>query len=171
MNLVFNYIPYFCSKLYFMNHTLITHNILRWAVLLFGVWTVLNALSGIFNKRNYKGSDNKINLFFMISCDIQLLLGLILYFNGMWFDKIKSNMGEVMKNSTDRFFAMEHALLMIIAWLLVHIGRSMVKRSNIDAQKHKRSLIYFGIALIIILLMIPWPFKQPGIARQLFPQF
>ena len=76
-----------------------------------------------------------------------------------------------MKTGALRFFAVEHALMMIIAWLLVHIGHSMVKRSDIDAQKHKRSLIYFGIAIVIILSMIPWPFKQAGIARQLFPQF
>lgn len=154
-----------------MNYFLPIHNILRWAVLLFGLWAVLKALTGVFSKRNYTSSDNKVGLFFMISCDIQLLIGLILYFNGMWFDKIKAGMGAVMKNPFERYFAVEHALMMIIAWLLVHIGRSMVKRSDTDAQKHKRSLIYFGLAIVIILLMIPWPFKQPGIARQLFPQF
>ena len=154
-----------------MNYFLPIHNILRWAVLLFGLWAVLKALSGVFSKRNYNGSDNKVGLFFMISCDIQLLFGLILYFNGEWFGQLKSATKEVMKNNVLRYFAVEHALMMIIAWLLVHIGRSMVKRGDNDAQKHKRSLIYFGIAIIIILLMIPWPFKQPGIARQWFPQF
>jgi hypothetical protein len=154
-----------------MNYTVIVHNILRWAVLLFGLWVLINALTGVFSKRNYTSSDNKANLFFMISCDIQLLIGLVLYFNGMWFDSLKSNTVEVMKNAGMRFFSMEHSLMMIIAWLLVHIGRSMVKRSNIDAQKHKRSLIYFGIAIVIILAMIPWPFRQAGIARQWFPQF
>jgi phosphoglycerol transferase MdoB-like AlkP superfamily enzyme len=144
---------------------------LRWAVLLFGVWAVFASLGAVISKREYKNSDNKISLFFMISCDIQLLLGLILYFTGMWFEKVKSGMGAVMKDSTERFFAVEHALMMIIAWLLVHVGRSMVKRGSTDAQKHKRTLIYFGIALLLILAMIPWPFRQPGIARQLFPQF
>jgi hypothetical protein len=154
-----------------MNHTLITHNILRWAVLLFGLWAIFNALSSIIKKRNYTNADNKVNLFFMISCDIQLLLGLILYFNGIWFQKIKEGMGEVMKNPIDRYFAVEHALMMIIAWLLVHVGRTMVKRGTNDAQKHKRSLIYFGLAIVIILAMIPWPYKQIGIGRSLFPQF
>jgi hypothetical protein len=163
--------PYFCIKIIYMNYTLVIHSILRWAVLLFGVWAVFAALGAVISKREYKGSDNKVSLFFMISCDIQLLLGLILYFTGMWFEKVKSGMGAVMKDPLERFFAVEHALMMIIAWLLVHVGRSMVKRGGTDAQKHKRTLIYFGIALIIILLMIPWPFKQPGIARQLFPQF
>lgn len=154
-----------------MNHTLIVHGILRWAVLLLGVWAVLAALGAVVSKRPYKSSDNKVSLFFMISCDIQLLLGLILYFNGMWFTMLKTNAKEVMKDAATRFFSVEHALMMIIAWLLVHVGRSMVKRSDTDAQKHKRTLIYFGIALLIILAMIPWPFRQPGIGRQLFPQF
>ena len=86
-------------------------------------------------------------------------------------EKVKSGMREVMKDPAERFFAVEHALMMVVAWLLVHIGRSMVKRADTDAQKHKRTLIYFGIALIIIIAMIPWPFRQPGIARLLFPQF
>ena len=154
-----------------MNYTLVIHNILRWAVLLFGVWAVFAALGALISKRAYKSSDNKVGLFFMISCDIQLLLGLILYFTGMWFEKVKSGMGTVMKDPLERFFAIEHALMMIVAWLLVHVGRSMVKRGGSDAQKHKRTLIYFGIALVLILAMIPWPFRQLGIARQLFPQF
>ena len=153
-----------------MNYILPIHNILRWAVLLFGLWTLLNALTGVISKRNYTANDNRANLFFMISCDIQLLIGLILYFNNSWFSQLKSNTAVVMKTGALRFFAMEHALMMIIAWLLVHVGRSMVKRSDIDSQKHKRSLIYFGIALVIILAMIPWPFRAE-VGRQWFPQF
>ncbi len=154
-----------------MNYTLIIHNILRWAVLLFGIWAILNAVTGILKKRVYTSSDNKINLFFMISCDIQLLLGLILYFNGIWFSNLKNNASVVMKDTVLRYFSVEHALMMIIAWVLVHAGRTMVKKGTTDAQKHKRSLIFFGIAILIILAMIPWPYKQMGIARNLFPQF
>jgi hypothetical protein len=154
-----------------MNYVLPIHNILRWAVLLFGVYTVIKALGGITAKKSYTGSDNKASLFFMIFCDVQLLIGLGLYFGGAWFEMVKSSMGEVMKNSANRFFAVEHALMMIIAWILVHMGRSMVKRADTDAQKHKRSLIYFGIALLLILAMIPWPFRTAGIGRAWFPQF
>jgi hypothetical protein len=154
-----------------MSYILPLHNILRWAVLLFAVWTLFSALSGVIGKRNYTSGDNKGSLFFMISCDIQLLVGLILYFNGAWFESLKANTKAVMSNAGPRFFAMEHVLMMIIAWLLVHIGRSMVKRTAIDAQKHKRSLIYFGIAIIIILAMVPWPFRDVAIARPWFRQF
>lgn len=151
-----------------MNYSLVIHNLLRWAVLFFGVWAVVAALFAVISKREYKNSDNKAGLFFMISCDLQLLMGLILYFTGMWFDRVKEGMAEVMKNPGERFFAVEHALMMIIAWMLVHVGRTMVKKADTDVQKHKRTLIYFGIALLIILAMIPWPFRTPEIARPLF---
>ena len=154
-----------------MNYITIIHSILRWGVLLFGLWAVFNALNGVFTKKNYGSGDNRTSLLFMIFCDIQLLAGLLLYFNGAWFNMLKSNAKEVMHDATSRFFAVEHALMMIIAWLLVHIGRSIVKRADTDAKKHKLSLIWFGIALIIILLMIPWPFRPDGIARFYFPKF
>lgn len=161
----------FLLQIFFMNYTLVIHSILRWAVVLFGLWALINALSGVFSKRAYKPGDRRTGLFFMISCDIQLLLGLILYFNGMWFNMLKSNPKEVMKDSVARFFTVEHALMMIIAWILVHVGYSMVKRADTDALKHKRSLLFFGIAILIILAMIPWPFRIPGIGREWFPKF
>lgn len=132
------------------------HNLLRWAVLLFGVWTVVNAITGVSGKRPYTTKDGKINLFFMISCDIQLLIGLVLYFAGPWFGLMKTNAADVMKDSNLRFFAVEHITMMLLAIVLVHIGRSSVKKAVTDATKHKKSLILFGIAIILIFASIPW---------------
>ena len=137
---------------------LILHNILRWAVLIFGLLTVLNAFTGFAKKRVFTESDNKSNLFFMISCDIQLLLGLILYFGNGWFDKLK-NFSQYKSIAMERFFAMEHLSMMLLAWVLVHVGRVMVKKADADAAKHKRMLIFFGLALLLILASIPWPFR------------
>ena len=142
-----------------MQIVLVLHNLLRWAVLLFGLWTLLNAITGVFGKRNYTANDNRSNLFFMISCDIQLLLGLILYFSNSWFDRLK-DLGNNMKDPYNRFFTMEHMSMMIIAWILVHVGRASVKRATTDAAKHKRMLIFFGIAILLILAAIPWPFRE-----------
>lgn len=153
-----------------MQAVLVFHNILRWAVLLFGLWTLINALTGVMSKRAYSANDNRSNLFFMICCDIQLLLGLALYFSNSWFDKLKSGGAAVMKNSYDRFFTIEHASLMILAWILVHVGRTSVKKASTDAAKHKKMLLFFGLALLLILISIPWPFRE-AIARPLFRWF
>lgn len=144
----------------------ILHNLLRWAVLLFGVWTVINAITGKSQQRAFTATDNRSNLFFMISCDIQLLLGLILYVNNGWFDRLK-DLGNNMKDPAARFFTIEHLSMMLIAWVLVHVGRAAVKRADTDAAKHKKSLIFYGIALVLILASIPWPFRE-AIARPLF---
>ncbi len=145
---------------------LVLHNILRWAVLLFGLLTVLNALSGSIKKRVFTESDNKSNLFFMIACDIQLLLGLVLYFTRDWFTRLK-NFSEYKSIPAERFFALEHISMMLLAWVLVHAGRASVKKAGTDAARHKRMLIFFGIAFVLILAAIPWPFRE-AVARPWF---
>jgi len=152
-----------------MQIVLLLHNLLRWAVLLFGIWTLLNALTGVFGKRSYTPSDNKSNLFFMISCDIQLLLGLILYFTNSWFDRLK-DLGNNMKDPYNRFFTMEHLTMMLIAWILVHVGRAQVKRATTSSAKHNRMLLFFGLAILLILASIPWPFRE-AIARPYYRWF
>ena len=79
-------------------------------------------------------------------------------------------MGPVMKNGHDRFFTVEHSLMMILAWILVHVGRTSVKRASTDAAKHRKMLLFFGLALLLILAAIPWPFRTE-IARPLFRWF
>jgi hypothetical protein len=142
------------------------HNLIRWAILLFGLWTLINALTGVLSKRSFTADDNRSNLFFMISCDVQLLLGLVLYFTGPWFGILKNN-PDVMHNTYLRFFSMEHEVMMLLAWILVHVGRSSVKKAGTDAAKHKRMLIFFGLAFIVIIAAIPWPFRT-DIARPWF---
>lgn len=152
-----------------MQFVLVLHNLIRWAVLFFGLWTLLNALTGVFGKRAFSTGDNRSNLFFMISCDIQLLLGLILYFSNGWFEKLK-DLGNNMKDPYSRFFTMEHMSMMIIAWVLVHIGKATVKKAGTDAAKHKKMLLFFGLAIILILASIPWPFREI-IGKPLFRGF
>lgn len=142
-----------------MQTMLVLHNLLRWLVLIFGVWTVISAISGLAGRKEYTVADGKSNFFFMLSVDIQLLIGLVLYFNFGWFERLK-NIGENMKDSMLRFFTMEHALLMLIAWILVHAGRVSVKKAATSRAKHKKTLIFFGIALLLILISIPWPFRE-----------
>lgn len=147
----------------------VIHSLVRWGVLFFGVWAVLNAYSGISKKRAFSKTDKMSSLFFMIFCDIQLLLGIILLFNKGYVDKIKSGMGPLMKVPTDRFFVVEHGLIMILAWVLVHVGYSKTKKTA-NENKHKLMLRFFGIALFLILISIPWPFRIKN-APELFNWF
>ena len=53
---------------------------------------------------------------------------------------------------------MHSALRWVVLALLVV---TLVKRAASDDVKHKRQLRYFGIAVLLIVASIPWPF-QPG---------
>lgn len=153
-----------------MEVVLILHNLTRWAILILGILALINALTGVLGKRAYTAGDNRSSLLFMISCDVQFLLGLLLYFIGPWFGLLKNNTKEVMQSNAMRFFAVEHASMMILAWLLVHIGRIAVKKAPTDASKHKRMLIYFGLAICLILAAMPWPFRE-AVGRPWFRWF
>lgn len=152
-----------------MQIILVLHNLLRWAVLLFGLWAIFSAMYGIANKKNYTAADNKRSFFFMLSCDIQLIIGLILYYTNGWLDKLK-DLGNNMKDANNRFFTMEHGVLMIIAIILIHAGRVSVKKATTPTAKHKRTLLFFGLAMVLILAAIPWPFRE-AIARPLLRWF
>lgn len=152
-----------------MQHVLMTHNILRWALLLFGLLSIFTAIGGYMKKRAYTKADNRWNLIFMIMCDLQLTFGLTLFFQNGWWKMLTTSTKEVMKNGSMRFFALEHFVMMLIAWFIVHIGRVAIKRAADDQTKFKKTYIFYGIAMLIILAMIPWPFRQAG--RALFPQF
>ena len=157
------------AQMSIMQIVLVLHNLLRWAVLLFGLLTFVRAISGVISKRVFTAGDMNSNFWFMLSCDIQLLLGLILYFNGEFFDRVK-NFHITMKDGYWRFFSFEHGVMMIVAWILVHVGRVSVKKASTSSSKHTRALIYFGLAILLILASIPWPFREV-IARPLYRWF
>jgi hypothetical protein len=149
-----------------MQILLVLHDLIRWLILIFAFWTVISAITGLASKRVYTVGDSRSNFFFMLSMDIQLLIGLILYFTNGWFESLK-HISESMKDPMVRFFTIEHSVMMIIAWILVHAGRVSVKKASTSQSKFKKSLLFFGIALLIILIAIPWPFRE-AIARPWF---
>jgi len=76
-------------------------------------------------------------------------------------------MSEVMKNPVYRFWVVEHNIGMLIAIILITIGRGAAKKNISDQAKHKKSFWFFLIALILILASVPWPGRE--VARPLFP--
>ena len=91
----------------------------------------------------------------MILIDIQVTLGLILYFAySDWGIKAFKNPAiNVMKDAAVRKIAVEHLAIMIVAWIIVHIGYSKIKKST---NPHKTTLIFYGLSILLILLGIPW---------------
>ncbi|MBS1739686.1 MAG: hypothetical protein JST88_03990 [Bacteroidetes bacterium] len=143
------------------------HNFMRWVLLLFAFITIFRSRSGIANKRAFTSADKKNALFLLISADIQLVLGLILYYQKGWWSQISSGAIK-MSDSYLRFWGIEHIFGMIVAIVLIHIGYSSAKKDIADEAKFKKLFWFTTIALIIILITIPWPFRGV-VARPLVP--
>lgn len=152
------------------NGLLHLHNLLRWVILILILIAIIKHLSGMTGRKPYTNGDRKLGLFLMISAHIQLLIGLYQWFVGPlgWNNIQNLGMSEVMSNPAYRFWAVEHNLGMIIAIILITIGRSIGKKNLSDETKHKRSFWFYFLALILILVSIPWPFRE-AISRPWFP--
>ena len=137
------------------------HSLLRWVILVLLLVAIFRSYSGMTAGKPFSAADKKVGLFLMISAHTTLLIGLYLYFFGPWgFANIRSlGFGEVMKNKTYRFYAVEHIFGMLVAIVLITIGRGVAKKNIPDLAKHKRTFWYFLVALVIILATIPWPFR------------
>ena len=147
------------------NALLHVHSAGRWVVLLLLLFAIFNSL--IAGRRPFIRTDNRMGLILTIVADIMLLIGIVLWFTGSWGYKTiqASGMAAVMKDATQRFYVVEHLAGMLIAIILIHIGKAQARKQISDAAKHRRTLIFYLLALLIILASIPWPFREIGMNR------
>ncbi|MBP7679313.1 MAG: hypothetical protein KA096_02730 [Bacteroidales bacterium] len=134
------------------------HSIFRWVALILIVMAIIDAVIKLKAKYKPVVKDSKWKLFAMIILHVQFIIGLILYFISpkVIFDAVS------MKNSMQRFFLVEHIALMIIAIVLITVGHVKSKRAVDNIRKQKLVIVYYGIGLLLILLSIPWPFRNFG---------
>ncbi len=134
------------------------HNLVRWLVLLFLVQALLRAIPGWLSDRVWRDGDDAVGRRLTLFTDLQLLLGLALAVVSPPVKVALQDMGAAMKDASLRFWVVEHASLMVLAVLLIHIGRARSRRPGpSDRVRHRRAAIFFGLALLAIFLAMPWP--------------
>lgn len=145
---------------------LTVHSIIRWVVIILAVVTIGRMVWGWRGKRAWTDLDDRLGLFFTIAIDIQILVGLIVYF---FFSPTLSvigttgmSLGEVMGNSAIRFAAIEHPLLMLAGMGVAHVGRTRSKKAAEPVDKFKQAALFFIAAVILIIIAVPWPFLHTG---------
>jgi hypothetical protein len=152
------------------NGLLHLHNFLRWVILILLLLSIFKAYSGWKGKKAFSPGDKKIWLFTMISAHTTLLLGL---YQVLWgrYGVLSYTVPEgvsVMKDKFLRFFWVEHPIGMILAIILITLGYGMSKKPVADEVKYQKAYRYFVLALIVLFVTIPWPFREI-IGRPIFP--
>jgi len=139
------------------------HSLLRWVVLATGAIAVVRAVGGMRGRRAWTTADMRAGLWFAVALDIQFLAGLLLYVALSPITRAAfRDFGAAMGSTVLRFWAVEHVFGMLIGLALVHVGRARARKTADPVQRHKVSALFYGLALIAIVLTIPWPGMPAG---------
>jgi len=151
------------------------HSWLRWVALAAGVLATiaaardtssLSASSG----RPSAGLLDRLGMILVSTLDLQLLLGLALYFIvSPNMAEIRANFGAAMKDPAARFWAVEHITTMLGAVIAAHVGRVLARKTADANSRRMKLFICYGIATILMFLAVPWPGMRAG--RPLFRGF
>ncbi|PQJ10562.1 hypothetical protein CJD36_011345 [Flavipsychrobacter stenotrophus] len=145
------------------------HSLLRYFVIILTLVVAVQSVMGMQKKGAFKAGNKKTALFMMIACDLQLLVGLAVFYLGNHLQAIQQ--GGFMSDHSSRFYNMEHPLSMVIGIVLVHLAYSTAKKAMVDSTKFKRMFWFSFIALVLFVKQTPWPSSKdvgrpwlPGVA-------
>ena len=134
------------------------HSSLRYIVLLTLLYAIVKGWQA--GKDKVDGKERRPYLIAMIFAHIQLLLGLGLYFmgeNGLTALNSLFDTGASLLSSLG-FFGIIHFVLMVTAITVITKAHSLAKKN----ATHRRVVRLMLLALLIILVAIPWPFYGYG---------
>lgn len=138
---------------------LTAHSWVRWALLLFLLFSIFRSVVGYFRNSLFSKIDNAFRHWTATLGHIQLMIGMILYFKSPLVKHYWNNKsgGAVPQDFT--FFSLIHIALMFAAVTVLTVGSAMSKRQDSDRKKFRTMLAWFIFALLIIFIAIPWPFS------------
>lgn len=143
-----------------MQQTLLfLHSIFRWLVLLSLLLAVYKAFQGYHSGLVFTSKTNRIRHLTATITHIQLIIGLVLYFQSPAVKQFLAAAGRPERITEPLFFGLIHISMMITAVFIVTTGSALSKRQPTDKEKFKIMFIWFFIALLIILIAVPWPFS------------
>jgi hypothetical protein len=126
-----------------MMYVLCGHSVWRWLVLLALSAAIFRAAWGRWRGARFTAFDNALRHWTATIAHLQLLLGMTLFVKNPVWDR----------------FRIIHMTGMITAVTVMTIGSALAKRRAAEAEKWGTMFRWFLAALLVIVLLIPWPFS------------
>ncbi|MGE5244374.1 MAG: hypothetical protein ACM3SQ_09120 [Betaproteobacteria bacterium] len=134
---------------------LTVHSWVRWGALLLGIVATGAAVTD--RPGAPAGRADRWGLFLMITLDVQMLLGLLLYLVLSPFTRLAfADFGAAMRDPALRYWAVEHISTMILAVIVVHVTRVAARAAATPSGRRTRQILGFGVATILMLVGTPW---------------
>jgi hypothetical protein len=149
---------------------LVLHSWIRWLVLLSLIYALYRSYRGWLYGKKFLAFDNTIRQTTSAIAQLQMVLGVWLYLISPVIHYFLHFYKDAVHQRQIRFFGMEHSAMMVVAVTLIIFGAATARRKIEDRLKFKTMAIWFSIALLVLLINIPWPFS-PFAGRPLFRTF
>lgn len=133
--------------------SLMFHNLLPYLLIPILIWAVIKYFLAAFLGKDISIKECKLLSISMILAHLQLIFG-ILVFSKFAF----SNPGwaDIMKNTESRETFIEHPFMMLVAIVLISVGKVKAKKTEDNTKCAKITFTYFFIALALILFATPF---------------
>ncbi|MEO8066753.1 MAG: hypothetical protein ABI599_03560 [Flavobacteriales bacterium] len=136
------------------------HSLLRWLVVISVGLAGFIALRGWLMNRPIIVWERMVAIVAVVMCHVQVVVGIILY-----SIRYKRYVPPAFTPREVVFWRYEHIAMMLLAVILVTVGRVMSKRAKTEPAKWKFIAIFYLIALLLMCLSIPWPHTEMGTNR------
>lgn len=142
--------------------TVFAHSVMRWIVVILGIVVVYRAVTAQAGRRPWTSSDTSISLVFLVALDLQLLIGAVLLIKSPITILGIHELDLTLRSPALLFYTFGHPLLMLAAIALAHIAWVRIRRRSDSSSPHRDAGVFFGLALLLLLAGIPWPFLSYG---------
>jgi len=141
----------------FSDHQLIKsiHTVISGTFLVTATWLFFRTLRGYFQNLPYSRIDKVLSYTFIINLYLQLIFGLLLMVSPSALAGPEIvNPDITMKLVTNRFWPIEHIVLMLFALFIANLGLIFSSSTQISREKHRKVLIYYTISVLMIGLSL-----------------
>lgn len=131
------------------------HTLISVTFLIVATWLFYRSIRGYFQNLKYTRTDKILSYAFIINLYLQLVFGFFLMVN----PDPTTVQGAVsqditMKLASKRFWPIEHIVLMLFALFIANLGLIFSTSTQIHREKHRKTLIYYAIAIVLIVLSL-----------------
>lgn len=102
--------------------------------------------------------DASLARLFGITLDVQVLMGaaLFLFLSPLTTVVPSATTTALPEDSQAYFFTVVHPVIMVVAFIAVHIAPVSVRRGRSDHARARRALIFYGITWLLVFAGTPW---------------
>ena len=137
---------------------LIAHSLGRWLVIVAGVTVIFVETARLWSGKPWAPIGPQLGRFFRIVVDVQVLMGAALYLllSPLTTVVLSTTIARLPSDSDAQFFSVVHPAIMMASFIGVHVSSVMIRRGRTDASRHRRSIMFYGVLLLLVLSGMPW---------------